>query len=92
MGSWFDDFMVMKILDGDSDSDEECCKDTSDSEELLEGLRNELSTLQDELSIIELDEPGDILSDTYTRWDARRELLEDQIATVEAEISELEDV
>lgn len=92
MGSWFDDFMVIKILDGDSDPDEECCEDPSDSEELLEELRTELSTLQDELSIIELDEPGGILSDTHMRWDARRELLENQIATVEADISELEDV
>ncbi len=92
MGNWFDDFMVMKILERDSDFDEECSEDTSEIEELLEGLRTELTTLQDELSIIELDEPGDILSDTHMRWDARRELLEDQIATVEVEISELEDV
>ena len=92
MGNWFDDFMVMKILEENPDPIGECCEDTSDAEELLEGLRTELSTLQDELSIIELDEPGGILSDTHMRWDARRELLENQIATVEAEISELEDV
>ena len=35
-------------------------------------------------------EPDDIMSDSYARWEARRELPEEQIAEVETEIEEIE--
>ena len=98
MSNWFDDFMVMRILEDDSASEEsddytseEDEEDTAEAEEALEVLQNELSVLQDELSTIECNEPDDLLSDAYNRWDARHSLLEDQIADVEEAIAELED-
>ena len=98
MSNWFDDFMVMKILENDSTSEEndgfaseEDEVDTSEMEEKLEALQNELSSLQDELLTLECNEPDDILSDTYTRWEVRHDLLSEQINDVETEIGELEE-
>lgn len=66
MSDWFDDFMVMKILEGDFCAEEvdeytaekEREEDNSETEEALDALRNELTTLQDELSTIEFNEPN----------------------------------
>lgn len=98
MSNWFDDFMVMKILEDDSTTDEsddftseEDQEDTTEAEEALEALRDELSTLQDELSTIECNEPNDLFSDAYNRWEVRHSLLEEQIADVEVAIAELEE-
>ena len=88
MGDWFDDFLVMKMIEDDAEEEQE---DDLKAEEALEALNNELSTLQDELLTVECNEPDDCLSDSYTRWEARRDLLEEQISAVESEISELEE-
>ncbi len=61
-----------------------------ESAELLEALQEELSTLQDELLTVECNEPDDSLSEAYTRWEQRRDLLEAQIYDVEVAIQELE--
>ena len=98
MSDWFDDFMVMKILENDSASEgndeyppEEDEEDSAEAEEALDALRDELSTLQDELTTVECNEPDDMLSDAYTRWEARHSLLEEQITEVEGTIAELEE-
>ena len=90
MSKWFDDFMAMKILEDDSTSEEEEV-DTSEMEEALEALQDELSLLQDELLTLECNEPDDGLSDAHVRWEARYDLLADQISDVEIEIEELEE-
>ena len=98
---WFDDYMVMKILEAEEneekstrelfdESEEDLDSDAEECTERLEALQKELSDLQDELITVEVDEPDDMLSDSYTRWEARRDLLEEQIAEVESDISDLE--
>ena len=98
MSDWFDDFMVMKILENDSASEgndeyttEEDEEDSAEAEEALDALRDELSTLQDELTTVECNEPDDLFSDAFNRWEARHNLLEEQIADVEGAIAELEE-
>lgn len=92
MSDWLDDFMIMQMMEEDSEEDgEEESEENAEAEELLEALQEELSILQDELFTVECNEPTDGLSDAYTRWSARRDLLEEQIAEVEAAIWELEE-
>lgn len=61
----------------------------------LKDLRAELTVLRTELKVLEQGEPKDICSDAYERWEARHDLLQEQISDVEDEIedakSELED-
>jgi len=63
---------------------------TERDEEKLSLLRDELSDLEDELITVEVNEPDDILSEAYARWEQRRDLLEEQIACVEEQIDDLE--
>ena len=65
--------------------------DTEELEERLEELQEELSALEDQLSDLEDNEPEDGTS-TYTRWEARQALLENQISAVEEEIEHLEEL
>lgn len=96
MGEWLDDFVIMQMMEEESEENleedgEEESEENAAAEELLEALQEELSTLQDELFTVECNEPADGLSDVYTRWSARRDFLEEQIAEVESAIYELEE-
>ena len=82
MPDWFDDFMIMKMIEEDSDH--------AQKEEQLETLQEELSALEDKLFDIECNEPDDILSDAYARWESIKSLIEEQIAEVESKIWDLE--
>ena len=90
MKSWFDDFVEMKIILGTDDEEEVDEELIAEQREQLANLRIELAHLQDELGYMEPDEPEDVESDSYSRWEARRDLLEEQIADVESEIEDLE--
>lgn len=90
MGTWFDDFMEMKIVLGTDDEEEIDEELIAEQRERLADLRIELAHLQDELGYMDPDEPEDTESDSYSRWEARRDLLEEQISDVEAEIENLE--
>lgn len=57
----------------------------------LDGKRALLSELEDALLDLELEEPDDIFSDAYDRWEEKKEDLEDRISDLEDEISELEE-
>lgn len=79
--------MLESLLEEESESDD---FDDIEAEETLDHLRDELLDLEDELITVEVNEPEDILSDAYTRWEHRRDLLEEQIDEVEQKIAELE--
>jgi hypothetical protein len=110
---WFDDFMIMKMMEeeeaeaaesenhsggfspvlfADDPEEEAADEDITDNDaaELLDALQEELSVLQDELLSVECNEPADSFSEAYTRWEARRDLLESQIFEVEVAIQDLE--
>lgn len=80
MSGLFDDFITFEMTE----------EDKQENEEALERLNDELSTLEDELFTLDCNEPDDIESASYTRWSARKALLEQQISDVESEISDLE--
>ncbi len=102
MGDWFDDFMVMKILEEEPKTERvklglaktepvpPAKEGKEEHSEELDELLHELDLLGDEMHALECNEPIDVLSDAYTRWEARRDLLEEQMNEVEAHISELE--
>lgn len=82
MSDWFDGFMFMKMMEEESERVQKT--------EWLETLQEELSALEDKLFDVECDEPDDILSDAYTRWESRKSLIEEQIAEIESKIWDLE--
>lgn len=85
--------LAFSIMEDEENEDELEEEDEEASEELreqLEALNAELSDLQDELAALEAKEPEDICSDAHDRWDARRDLLEDQILDVEEAIDDVE--
>ena len=60
------------------------------SVENLGSLRGELFELEERLMDMECQEPNDILSDRYERWESRKEQLEEQISYLNDEISDFE--
>lgn len=79
--------MLESLLEEETEADD---FDDIEAEETLNQLRDELLDLENELITVEVNEPDDILSDAYTRWEQRRDLLEEQIDEVEQKIAELE--
>jgi hypothetical protein len=60
-----------------------------EKEERLEALNEELSNLESELFEVDLHEPTDGDSNAYERWERRRDLFQEQIEEVQAEIEAL---
>lgn len=57
----------------------------------IEELEEELEHLEDLMAAIEAEEPFDLGTAAYERWQVRMNLIEEQIDVVEDEISELEE-
>lgn len=83
-------FAILESLCEEEEDENSEDDESEQREEMLDQLRDELSDLEDELLAVELNEPEDVLSESYTRWESRRDLLEEQILCIEQELEELE--
>jgi len=82
-------FWLMQILeDEDTDAEQKRCH----LEQRLQDLRDEYDTLDSELLNLSLNEPDSEQGDAHERWDARLELLEDQMHDIEDAIDETEEL
>lgn len=84
-------------------SDDDFDDDTFDDDEFDDDLESELENtialedkrtilyeLEDDLIDLELEEPDDMFSKAYDRWEEKKKELEDRISDLEDEILELE--